>query len=371
MTNINEYTNNIFSSGVEKLHSFPKKLYDFCSHTSFIPVALEIQPCGVCNHHCAECLGLVRNKSICSVDSCKSKHMDLSVLDSVWEHPPNGIIISGNYGDPLLYNQIRVLLQKIAFQKIPYVLITNGSYLNKEVNDLVLNDSAGIRVSLDAIDHITYKQSHGVDKSEWDKVISNIQCLVDQKRIKQVEYRNCSIGIGFLTNESNYNQILAAIVLANDLGVDFIHFRPYHYSTFNPTGLIPRIKKMKLRRDFSVFFSNQKYQFFDYEIQPKIRYCMGSFFYTTLDYNGDIYICCHQVDNSEAKIGSLKKSTWKELCDFSLKQNVSKGFPNDDCVPYCRLFSHNLFLSNLQACDVLSKERDYLHRKQSLHDCFL
>jgi radical SAM protein with 4Fe4S-binding SPASM domain len=337
-------TNNIFSLGAEKLLMYPERIRDWQMNKAIIPVTLEIQPSEQCNHHCPSCQGKYILGAINALKRSRfGPNLDLSLLDSIWECPPEGIVISGNTGDPLMHPEIDRLLSELKAHFMPCVLITNGQLLTKQLSKLIVDTCQGIRISLDAFDHFSFKLTHGVGKNCWDKLMENIEKLVLTKNNNNSQ---CLIGLGFLTSRKTKAWMMPATELAKSLGVDYIQFRPYHFDT---TNVLRTLKICESLEDdnFRVFSSFQKYSNLGECFRNGLESCQAAWFYTVLDARGDLYICCHNVGKKNAQVGSLTKESWKTFISSPRRHKIIRDFRDERCIPNCRLQTQNEILRNI------------------------
>ena len=331
-------TKNIFSTGAQKLFYYPDRIENWQHGKPIVPITLEIQPSERCNHHCPHCQGKF---ALSTSDAIKRSRngvfLDLNLLDTIWELPPEGIVISGNTGDPLLHPDIPKLLMILKELAIPSVIITNGQLLKPYTAELIVQTCKGVRISVDAYDERSFTLTHGV-KNSWEALLNNISQLVEIK--KSCWESQCQIGIGFLTSGQSKPWMLQATSLAKSLGVDYIQFRPYHYDT---TNVIDELNESELMEDghFRVYSSYQKYSKLVDCFDRSFRSCQAAWFYTVLDSRGDLYICCHNVGNENAKVGSLRGGSWKGFVHSKLRKSIVQNFSTNQCIPNCRLHTQN------------------------------
>lgn len=335
-------TKNIFSVGAQKMLFYPERLKDWRHNKPIVPITLEIQPSERCNHHCPHCQGKFSLERFDALG--RSRHgafLDFSLIDTIWELPPEGVVISGNTGDPLVHPEIGQLLLELKKHALPSVLITNGQLLNPYLSELIVRTCRGVRVSVDAFDPHSFAITHGANNKSWQDLMGNISDLVEAK--KNFTDSQCHIGMGFLTSVQSKDWMLSATSLAKSLGVDYIQFRPYHYDT---TDVIDSLRKCEMLEDkhFKVYSSYQKYYKLDDCFDRSFKSCQASWFYTVLDASGDLYICCHNVGREDAKMGSLKGMSWKSFVFSNLRRDIIQGFTTGMCIPNCRLRTQNEML---------------------------
>ena len=350
---------NIFSAGAIKLTSFAQELKDWNHYKPFVPLTLEIHSTEICNHRCPNCQGLYTISSDeTNFRTRKYMHLDLDLLESVWEMPPKGIVISGNTGEPLLHPDIARLLTTLGEKKLPAVLITNGEALTGNLASLAVRVCRGIRISLDADNPDLFKCTHGVKMDSWQRVLHSIHLLIEARQQSQRSAADCLIGIGYLTDELTRDGMIPATQLARSLGVDYIQFRPFHYSFTDINKEFRECQKFE-SNNFKVFASDQKYRLFG-NLSRYYSHCHGAHFYTVLDARGDFYICCHHVRNLDARLGSLNTQSWHDFVISAHRRQRIANFDLSQCVPLCRLHTHNELLE-------LMKEKEPIVSYQNIN----
>ncbi|MCD4818464.1 MAG: radical SAM protein [Candidatus Cloacimonetes bacterium] len=358
MINIKE--KNIFSVGSSKLFFFHEAINAWQKKIPHPNIALEIQPSEICDHFCPNCQSKYSLSKKNLFDKKKyGQFIDISLLEKILDAPPSGIIISGHTGEPLLHPEIIKIFEFIKKTNIPTILITNGSNINEELAHLILRTCRGVRISLDACNLQSYKETHGVSEKYWKRTLMNIRMLTSIKRSKKNSEQDCLIGIGYLTNKISANGMKRATILAKQLGTDYIHFRPYHFDNYSIDKELKSCKVIENSGKFRVFSSSQKYEKIDCFVR-NYNCCHGSAFFSVLDARGDVYICCHHVGNKDAKIGSLVNQSWNDILKSKTDFARKNGFPNDQCIPHCRMHTHNIVLESAKEvffCD--SKENSF------------
>jgi MoaA/NifB/PqqE/SkfB family radical SAM enzyme len=330
---------NIFDSGGLKLLSYRDDVMRWLMGEPVTPICLEIQPTERCQHRCPDCQAKYSLRTSAVRLRARSGHdLDLSLLRSLWDSPPSGVVISGNTGDPLLHPRIANLLGILIDRAIPYVLICNGEGVTPEIAAIAANTARGIRISLDAFDADSFRRAHGVAGGAWERVISGVRTLIES-RLNTPSGTRCAIGVGYLTDDRTKAGMLSATILARTLGMDYIQFRPYHYRADNISAEFDACLELADEK-FQVLASGQKYSSAGNRTRG-YSVCHASAFYSVIDARGDVYICCHHVGNPAARLGSLRDTDWQTLLASRLRHRVLSGFQIDNCVPLCRLDNHN------------------------------
>jgi|GEM_PF-2726235 Predicted Fe-S oxidoreductases len=334
------YEDNVFSTGAKKLLHYAERIQQWQDNRPIVPITLEIQPSERCNHNCPNCqshfiLGQSKSRKLAHHGS----FLDLSLLNSIWNLPPAGIVISGNTGDPLLHPNIASLISTIHDHSIPMVVITNGQALHSSLSELIIKYCSGIRISLDASNAATYSLTHGVNSKQWGEVCNKVAELCSLKL--RDNNSKCLIGVGFLTSEQTRNWMVEATIQAKAMGAGYIQFRPFHYD-FTCIDEEFNVCKSFEDKDFKVMRSFQKYSNLGDCSGP--NNCQAAWFYTVLDAKGDFYLCCHNIGNEKAKIGSLREENWQTFIDSDFRRETINNYSTLQCIPNCRLHSQNSIL---------------------------
>lgn len=339
----NQTSSNYLEMDKIKLMKHSNKIEMYLRGEIPVPITLEIQPTEKCNCNCPHCQSRTyfpenerREKIKRGID------LDLKLLDAILINPPDNVIISGTTGEPLLHPHIYDLLTLLNNQNIPVTLITNGLCIDDVLAKKIVDSCITVRISLDAINAESYAQSHGIGKVCWVKVLDNIRMLVSEKKKTKSK---CKIGIGYLTNSESEN-IYKAVLLAKDLEVDFIDFRPFQQDREHSidTTVLKAIYDNKKweTSEFRINSSHQKYHTVN-AIQRTYNYCYCSYFYTLLDPKGDLYLCCNRIGDKSAKYGSIKDVTdWSVCLNSKIKKNMASNVK--DCLLGCRLHTYNIVL---------------------------
>lgn len=344
---------NIFSAAAQKLLCYPDKLQAWLNGEPFVPITLEIHPTERCNHRCPQCQStFAMPSSEARKRARQGQDLDLHLLDSVWRDPPEGVVLSGHTGDPLLHPQICELLEQLERVGMPVALVTNGEAITEEIAQLAVRVCTGSRVSIDAYDPASFRKTHGVGEDSWKRVLNGIELLVRARAEAKMSREDFMVGVGYLTDEQTKAGMLKATQLAKRLKVDYIQFRPFHYRASSIDAELKACRALEDSPRFRVIASFQKYDLADSSTRTPAA-CHGSMFFTVIDARGDCYVCCHHVAREEAKIGSLAEMSWQELIASERRKKLAYAFPTKYCIPECRLSPHNAFLQEILESKVI------------------
>jgi MoaA/NifB/PqqE/SkfB family radical SAM enzyme len=355
MDNRGESPNQVFSNS-SKLFAFPKEVESVLKGETIAPITLEIQPSSDCNHACPKCSGKLNKESAQYKEIQKqSTFINTDIVKGIVEskNPPLGVVFAGDTGDPLIHPQIESLIDIIHDKKIAISVVTNGQALNPQISQTIVQKCQGLRVSLDAFDAKSHHLTHGSDDEQWNELLKNIKDIVDLRN-KLSTKSDCLLGVGYLTGKHTYEGMYEATLLAKNLGVDYIHFRPFFYSDdeINPE-LIEKCKTLE-DENFSVIFPEAKYKNLQDRNYPT---CKAANFVTVINPKGETYLCCHHIGQSDYKIDTISTNPedWDNFVNGEKRHELIEKHKLIECPPFCRLHGHNQVLSRLTPEDLLNR----------------
>jgi len=313
------------------------------------PITAEIDMTNVCNHKCPECVVnyfRVNDASFLSLAIAKKIVLQLA------RNKIRGLIFTGG-GEPLCNPGTLEIAELAKSKGLDIGFITNGSLLNHEEAKRLLKNCTWIRISLDAGSPEIFKSTHGMNGTEFNKIISNIDALVKMKKKIKSE---CTIGIGFLTSDYTKPDMLKAALLARKLEVDYLQFRPmqvhnggrFEYRWTDVHDEIAKCLKYS-GNGFKVLYSQHKYEMaHDAQFGRYYKKCYGQQFAAVISATGKMYICCHTRGYDKYCIGDLKKKSFKAIWNSKKRKDAIKRIDFDDCIPLCRDNTFNQILWNIK-----------------------
>lgn len=357
MVNLSEYSTSKAIYHVDKI----KQLQNFESIT---PTELQVDLMAWCNHNCNFCsyrkdngynndmLSLIgaipgekyeENKPI-------GKPLESSMLplefaktlpQQMFDCDIPSIELTGG-GEPTLWPAFDELIINLAKYNREIALVTNGSSLSDKRIELLRKHCLWIRISMDASNQEIHKKVHRTQGDEFDRIISNIKKLCLDKR------KDLIVGISFIINPDNVNDIENSIILYKSLGVDNIRFS-WMYDAGGKSGLNDdEIKWVKSRLDEykktydSYFFKvhYDKTRIDSYSEKNDFDKCYFQRFVWSIGADAKLYPCCIQKYDSKYVIADLKERSIGEVIhDISTNIKMDNLDPRG-CLP-CWLRSKN------------------------------
>ncbi len=313
------------------------------------PITVELDMTNICSHKCPECSGWYfqnRNKDSLPYDLAKD------IVRQLAKAKIRGLIFTGG-GDPLCHPQTTKVVKLAHRLGLDTGFITNGSLINEEISEVLLDSCTWLRFSLDAACPETFKKVHGLDNNAFQKVINNIRLLV---RMKKRLNSQTTIGVGYLTRDYTKDEMLEATKLCKKLGVDYLQFRPmqmhnngkFEYHLRDITEDINKCMKIS-GNGFRILCSKHKYDMMmDKEYGRNYKKCYGHQFATVIAADAKMYLCCHMRGYDRYCIGDLRKNTFKKIWDSPQRKKVVENIDFKDCVPLCRDNTFNQILWNVK-----------------------
>jgi len=122
-------------------------------------------------------------------------------------------------GEPTSYPYFDEFIEELVkYEDIEVALVTNGQLLSKKRVDVLNNSLSWLRFSIDSATPRTHAKVHGVPNTVFEQVLKNLKYAIDMKRKKN------KLGVSFIVNPDNYQEMLPATQMYKEMGVDNIRF---------------------------------------------------------------------------------------------------------------------------------------------------
>lgn len=319
-----------------KVFFHSEKLQEIKNEIRTAPIYVRLKPTNICNHHCYYCsyadseLGL-RN-DVKFQDQILWEKMK-EIINDFGEIGVKAITLSGG-GEPLVYPKILETMQLILEKGINLSIITNGELLDGKIAQTLANAN-WVRVSFDSPNANTYARGRGITTKDFERVCNNI------KEFSKIKSKDCELGINFVINHENAEQVYDCAKLVKQLGVNHIKFTAritkdldkYHEPfKFN---VIEQIHKACNELNETGFTVINKYEYdFDFSTVFKRTYskCYMKEFVTVIAADCKVYFCHDKAYTSEGVVGNLKDISFKELW---YSKDVNDRYKNFDCRKEC------------------------------------
>lgn len=294
-----------------------------------IPLKVEIEVSSGCNFKCIYC----RHSSV----DIKSEFMTMEIFDKIY----NGVkkfnkkVKSFNFagvGEPMLNKNIYDMIKKSNELSNDTVLITNGSLLNKENADkLIDSEIKTIRVSLQGLDSDEYYRTCKY-KIDFQKFLDNLEYLYkNKKKCTQLHLKMPDICIR--TDEKK------------KLFFELFEERCDYLNIQNITEFFHEV-------DYSSMDLNNK-NILGYDLK-EVLVCHFPFYSIYVDKSGIVYPCDHMYGDMD--IGDLNENSLYDIWNGKKLKNLFIDL----------LTKHTI---NLPICKNCTNAKCYTNKYDYLDDC--
>jgi len=261
------------------------------------PYMVDIDISNKCNFNCIWCnaAGIRRD----SPTMLSQAHL-FKLADFLKHWGVRSACIAGG-GEPLTNDAFPFFLDRMHNNGLKTGIITNGSLMNR-YDALAVLRSSWCGFSIDAGKKQTYARIHRVSDKIFDRVITNIEKLVNLKRKHDSDVE---ITYKFLLHPWNAGEILDAVELAHDIGCNTFHLRPVcwdnlygikHNKSINYDNVINKInEQIKVAQTFE----DDNFKFFgirhkfkpDFSRKVNFKKCLATPLMTTFGADGNVHLC--------------------------------------------------------------------------------
>ena len=280
------------------------------THLFYNPSELIMHIISKCNYNCLFCFG---HAPSVPKNYFNFEDMYFDNFVKIVDRFKGANIIHFSGGEPFLNLDIFKMIRYANSKNILVEVTTNGSLLHDKIKQIVNSTIRRLNISLNADNSSEYGRIHGISKSTFFSVLEAITDLVDKKGTKP---HQLMLTMSHVTTKKNYKKIPNMIKLAEELGVDHLHFH-----NMMSIGLPSYPKDQSLYEDDSEVIE------FIENIEPpssKLGISMPQLFrhdnikrickkpFTTIPIygNGNVAICCAINPRKEFGNVLLDKNVW-------------------------------------------------------------
>lgn len=300
-----------------KIFAHAQALNDIGEGKRIAPIYIRIKPTNYCNHKCYYCsyadnaLGL--RDSVNRQDQIPWDKMQEIIAD-MEEMGVKAVTFSGG-GEPLVYPHIVEAMQKVLNAGIDLSIITNGQLLKEERAE-ILRKAKWVRISFDSANAETYSKVRQLPLEAFDEVCENIS------KFSKIKQEGCELGINFVINHENADQVYDMARMVKDLGVNHIKYTArvtkdlFAYHEPFKMGVIDQIHRAKKELEHEGFRVINKYEG-DFESALVFHRCYDKCYinqiFTVIAADSKVYFCHDKAYVKEGVVGDLKDRSFKEL----------------------------------------------------------
>ncbi len=319
------------------------------------PIYIRIKPTNYCNHKCYYCsyadsaLGL--RDSVNMQDQIPWDKMK-EIIGDMSDMGVKAVTFSGG-GEPLVYPYIIDTMKGILDAGIDLSIITNGQLLKGERAE-VLSKAKWVRISFDSANAETYSKIRNLPREAFDETCENI------KRFSELKDDGCELGVNFVVNHENADQVLQMAKMVKSLGVNHIKFCArvtkdlFEYHEPFKKSVIDQINKAKELND-DRFRVIDKYEG-DFEnalvFHRKYDKCYINKIFCVIAADSKVYFCHDKAYVASGVVGDLKNRSFKDMWfDPDVIKRYEKFDPCVECDHHCVYDDRNELLNTFFSLD--------------------
>lgn len=267
-----------------------------------------------------------------------SKELSLSeaklVVDRLAEADVMTIGITG--GEALLRNDLENIIEYAVDRGLVVTLSTNGTLMTKARAKKIANLVQSVSISLDGLS-ATHDEVRGKNGA-YAGAIQGLKLLVE------TQSRSCAVGVNFVLNKLNFQELLEVFETVRKLGADFFFVQPVIGSS---SWVIPKdaisdsVKQiLELKTNYCSQVS-QSYYFLshisDYIDGTVPKLCDAGTLYLAVNTEGKLFLCPGLPRTKETCIGSLLQYSMIDLLKSKRMKKVKETIiPKcDPCLMNC------------------------------------
>lgn len=339
-----------------KIFAHAQKLNDISEGRRTAPIYVRLKPTNYCNHKCYYCsyadneLGL--RDSVNRQDQIPWEKMQ-EIISDMKDMGVKAVTFSGG-GEPLVYPYIVETMQKVLDAEIDLSIITNGQML-KDARAQVLAAAKWVRISFDSANAETYARVRQLPVTAFDEVCENI------RKFAKIKNKNCELGINFVINHENAEQIYDMARLVKELGVNHIKYAArvtkdlFEYHEPFRQKAIAQIHRAKDEMEGSSFRVIDKYTG-DFDSALVFHRCYDKCYinriFTVIAADSKVYFCHDKAYVKEGVVGDLTNQSFKNLW-FSKEtmERYQEFNPQKECNHHCVYDDRNELLNTFYSLD--------------------
>lgn len=273
-----------------------------------------------CNYRCKYCY-VSKHKRYMSTEICNDIfHFCSDIIDE--SKKDEMIKIGFHGGEPLLnFDIVKLIYHHFENQypkRVHYHITTNGSVINTEILNFLLNDNIELCISLDGTKHSNDVNRKSLDNdSVQDKVLNFL---------KEIHVVNKPTKIRMTVNSTNAPNLFDNFKYIYNLGYKIIVFAPDESDCWTKETLNIYKEQLILLLNYlkqcdtclyTKYIETIKTYYFN-KIQP----CNGGIGKYHIDTDGLIYPCIFAVGNTNYRIGSVSNGISQERIDYIMRYNT-------------------------------------------------
>ena len=325
------------------------RVHTYLAEGDAYPLYMEISPQGACNSRCIFCAYDVLGYPDRRLETGRF----LTFLDEAAACGVRSILYAGE-GEPLLHADIGQFVAKTKEKGMDVGMYTNAQVLSREIAEHILPSLTFLRVSFNGGNRENYARIHRVRPEVFDTVVGNIR---DAVAVRDRQNLDVDIGAQFVLLEENLGDIIEAVRLLKDLGINYVAIKPFvqqsekqHYQMRGGIAqdrLNAVFDEAERYTDARFSVVARRESFLGYGVRG-YGHCYGTTFISCMNSAGEIASCLPYWDRQEFVFGSIYEQSFSEIWNGvrrkRIKEHLEKTLDARACPPNCRPNAANEFL---------------------------
>lgn len=364
----------------QKVYAYPERLQALRTGKDIYPVHLHLILSDLCNLDCPGCAYrmsdyssaqrfIVRSEDGSIITHNPNRFLDTAlvrrVLEECVEMGTTGIEFTGG-GEPTVHKDARELIGYAQELGLDTALITNGILLGK-IGEAAVR-TQWLRISVDAATALTFgkvRPTLGGSNNVFERVLEEIGAAVDFRNRLATD---CRIGVGFVVQKENWEEIYQAVELYRSLGVDNVRISGLFTSAGDSYFEGWKEDAVALERRAVEELSGPSFRVYgrlhekvaDLAAPPDYEMCGYQHFTQYLAGDGNLYRCCVTSYNDHGYLGNVaKKGSIKGVLDDVATRERLNCFDARSC-GRCQFNDRNrVIASALEAPPVPAKDTEH------------
>ncbi len=184
------------------------------------PRTAIVYPTYICNQNCLWCEYAADNKNIHTMMSDEQLR---KMMTDLYELGVRGVEFCGG-GEPTLHPALPALIHEMKAMGLSSGLLTNGTKLQDELAEAIVDCSSYVRIGFDGADEATFERLKRPKSKDagYETVCQNVSNMVALRNERNTKLL---ISMKIILTADNFTQVEDCVKLALQLGVDSIQFK--------------------------------------------------------------------------------------------------------------------------------------------------
>lgn len=310
---------------------------------------------GFCNQGCTHCcFGSNQSQPMEQIDP----EVLMGALTEAYGLGTRAVELVGG-GEPTTHPKVREIIEgitEIGDGDMEVGIITNGVLAERLLP--VIDGLTYVRISLDAADPTTYATMHGAPVAHFNKVLRNIDRL---RAAIPNPPEDRKLGLGYLVvppHNHQTDQVVAGGRLADELGADYMAFRPAEIDEGRPReewkeaqlAISAVRQELAARGSRTAVFggSGNRWETLEPGAHPT-GICDAKPMVAVIQANGDIAFCILYRNRRGMKVGNIHDGSFVDQWFGRAHVDAWRNFRINGCPNPCKLYRYNDIVRATQA----------------------